>query len=189
MPNFVFHNVLQKKKCLCLNLVRKTQFSPEDLYKNKPPPPKPQQPNRAILCILRKEILCSFVASAKIQKHNYSHLMSLVQGSGCTRCPLVGCWPSVFPAKIHEVQSTPEPGRYATDAPHTHLCSYHCATHQEWTNIGTYDKGRCVVKNSTFLMLQLQLSTLYRGQTTFKGSDIIHFSEMVKYYFSAESSV
>lgn len=125
------------------------------------------------------------------RKHQYSHLMFQMQGSGCTRCPLLGCWLSISPAKTHEAQSTPEPGRHATDASHTRLCSCHSSAHQEWTNIGTCGKGGVLwwAAHCTFLTLRLQLSTLYRGQTTFKGSDVLPFSEMVKYHFSAERSV
>lgn len=132
------------------------------------------------------------IASVKKQNHQ-SIFPSDVSNTRrlCTRCPLLGECLSVFPAKPHEAQSTAEPGQHTADASHAASAPTAVLLARNGPMLVPVTEV-CVLRwaaSCTSLTLQLQQITLYRGNNTFKGSDVLHFSEVVKYHFSAEKSV
>lgn len=127
----------------------KTQFSPEDLHKNKPPTPNPQQPNRAILWTLRNEILrgsCSFSYNTNLSifpfdVSNARKLLYKMSSPGllafCLSCK------DSRGAEHSRARMPREMIRLI------HTSAPVAAAHREWTNIGTRDEGRRVAMSST----------------------------------------
>lgn len=140
---------IEESTC-CLSLVRKKQFSSENLHRESHP--GLQHPNGEILCTIRKAILI-LVASVEVSNISTAAWYVKRPGSCCTGCHLLvsilyrlmRC-NALLMHLLHN--STPVSGVYQ----HWHL----------WYMLSWW-AAQC-----TLLILQLQLNTQYRGQAAFR---------------------